>query len=71
MRSSSARFWSSVSLAFAITAMEVSGITWKGQSIEDIEMLREFPADVVRVLSDTNGFILRRGAVPSEKVMFW
>ncbi len=31
-------------------------------------MLRELPADLVRALSDTNGFILHGGAVPSEKV---
>ena len=48
--------------------MDVSGITWKGESIEDVELLRELPADLVRALSDTNGFILRGGAVPSEKV---
>lgn len=48
--------------------MDVSGITWKGESIEDVEILRELPADLVGVLGDTNGFILRGGAVPSEKV---
>src|SRR5206468_12217163 len=43
--------------------MDIPGITWKGDSIEDIEILRELPADLVRVLSDTNGFILHEGAV--------
>ena len=48
--------------------MDVSGITWKGESIEDAEISRELRAELVRVLSDTNGFILHGGAVPSEKV---
>src|SRR2546429_7802527 len=43
--------------------MDISGITWKGESIEDVEILRELPADLVRVLGDTNGFILHEGAV--------
>ena len=43
--------------------MEIPGITWKGESIEDVAILRELPADLVRVLSDTNGFILHEGAV--------
>ena len=43
--------------------MDIPGITWKGDSIEDIEILSELPADLVRVLSDTNGFILHEGAV--------
>jgi hypothetical protein len=48
--------------------MDDSGITWKGERIKDVEILRELPADLVRALSDTNGFILHGGAVPSEKV---
>jgi hypothetical protein len=43
--------------------MDIPGITWKGESIEDVEILRELPTDLVRVLSDTNGFILHEGAV--------
>jgi len=43
--------------------MDIPGITWKGESIEDIEILRELPVELVRVLSDTNGFILHEGAV--------
>jgi len=43
--------------------MDIPGITWKGESIEDAEILRELPADLVRVLTDTNGFILHEGAV--------
>jgi len=52
---------------FAITAMDVSGITWKGGSIDHVQILRKLPADLVRALSDTNGFIFHGGAVPSEK----
>ena len=43
--------------------MDIPGITWKGESIEDVEILRELPADLVRVLSETNGFILHEGAL--------
>src|SRR5215208_1136534 len=43
--------------------MDIPGITWKHESIEDVEMLPELPADLVRVLQDTNGFILYGGAV--------
>src|SRR6267378_5421011 len=43
--------------------MDIPGITWRGESIEDVEILRELPTDLVRVLSDTNGFILHEGAV--------
>lgn len=43
--------------------MNISGITWKGESIEDVELLRELPAELVRILSNTNGFILHEGAV--------
>ena len=38
--------------------MDIRGITWKGESIDDVEIPRELPADLVRVLGDTNGFIL-------------
>ena len=43
--------------------MDIPGITWKGESIEDVEILRELPAELVRVLSETNGFILHQGAI--------
>jgi hypothetical protein len=43
--------------------MNILGITWKGESIEDVEILRELPTDLARVLSDTNGFILHEGAL--------
>ncbi len=43
--------------------MDIPCITWKGESIEDVEILRQLPPELVRVLSDTNGFILHAGAV--------
>lgn len=43
--------------------MNISGITWQGESVDDVEILRELPADLVRILSDTNGFILHDGAL--------
>jgi hypothetical protein len=43
--------------------MEIPGITFKGESIEDVEILSELPTDLVRILSDTNGFILHEGAL--------
>jgi hypothetical protein len=43
--------------------MDMPGITWRGESIEDVEILRELPAELVRLLADTNGFILHEGAV--------
>lgn len=43
--------------------MNIPGITWQGESIEDIEILPELPADLVQLLSDKNGFILHEGAL--------
>ena len=43
--------------------MNISGITWRGESIDDVEILRELPPSLVRILSDTNGFILHDGAL--------
>ncbi len=43
--------------------MDIPGITWKGQSIDDVEILPDLPPDLVRVLSQTNGFILHEGAL--------
>jgi hypothetical protein len=39
------------------------GMTWKGESIEDVEILRELPQELFRVLSEVNGFILHEGAL--------
>lgn len=38
-------------------------ITWQGRRIDDVELLRDLPANLVRVLGETNGFILHNGAV--------
>jgi len=43
--------------------MNISGITWRGGKIDDLEILRELPPGLVRVLSEVNGFILHEGAV--------
>lgn len=43
--------------------MSIAGITWQGASIGDAEILPELPPDLVRLLSDTNGFILHEGAL--------
>ena len=43
--------------------MDIRGITWQGESIDDVEILRDLPAELVRLLSDINGFILHEGAV--------
>jgi hypothetical protein len=43
--------------------MNLRGTTWKGESIEDVEILRELPSCLISILSDTNGFILHEGAV--------
>ena len=43
--------------------MTVPGITWKGESIDDVEILPDLPGDLRRVLIDTNGFILHEGAL--------
>lgn len=43
--------------------MNISDITWRGESIDDVELLHELPPGLVRILSDTNGFILGDGAL--------
>jgi len=43
--------------------MTIPGITWKGESIDDVEILPDLPGDLCRMLSDTNGFILHEGAL--------
>lgn len=42
--------------------IDIPGITWKGESIDDVELLSKLPPELVRVLSDKNGFILHDGA---------
>lgn len=43
--------------------MNITGITWRGESIDDVEILRDLPTGLVRVLGDTNGFIVHNGAL--------
>lgn len=43
--------------------MNIPGITWQGASIDDVEILRELPQELVAQLSMVNGFIVCRGAV--------
>jgi len=43
--------------------MNIPGITWRGESIDDVELLRELPSALIRVLIETNGFILHEGAL--------
>jgi len=43
--------------------MNISSITWRGKSVDDIEVLRELPPELVRILAETNGFILHDGAL--------
>jgi hypothetical protein len=43
--------------------MDIPGITWKGESIDDVEILPDLPPDLVHILSQTNGFILHEGAL--------
>jgi hypothetical protein len=42
--------------------MNISGITWRGDGIDDFEILRELPPALGQVLSENNGFILHKGA---------
>jgi hypothetical protein len=41
----------------------LDGMTWKGESIDDVEILRELPPELFRILSQVNGFILHEGAL--------
>src|SRR5215472_10564262 len=43
--------------------MNIPGITWRSESIDDVEILRDLPSSLVRVLSDINGFILHDGGL--------
>lgn len=43
--------------------MNITGITWKGESIDDVEILREIPSELLHLLSEINGFILHEGAL--------
>jgi hypothetical protein len=43
--------------------MDIPGITWRGESIDDVEIFRELPPQLRDVLSETNGFIIHKGAL--------
>ncbi len=43
--------------------MNISNITWRGESIDDVEILRELPHRLVSVLAEANGFIVHEGAL--------
>ncbi|HZO85002.1 MAG TPA: hypothetical protein VFC26_07305, partial [Verrucomicrobiae bacterium] len=43
--------------------MNISGITWRGDSIDDVEILPEVRANLFQILSQINGFILHDGAL--------
>jgi hypothetical protein len=43
--------------------MELPGITWTTEEMDDSEILSELPADLVTVLCEKNGFILHDGAL--------
>src|SRR5262245_39839314 len=48
---------------FVITRMSISGITWRGESPDDIEILRELPQALSVLLADMNGCVLHSGAL--------
>lgn len=41
----------------------IPGITWRGERIEDVEILSELPSELTMILQEVNGFILHQGAV--------
>lgn len=41
----------------------IPSITWKGESIDDVEILSKLPSELTTLLSEVDGFILHRGAV--------
>jgi hypothetical protein len=43
--------------------MKISNITWRGESIEDIEVLRELPVELTQILSEVNGFVIHEGVL--------
>lgn len=46
-----------------VEPFQIDGITWKGESIDDVEILRDLPQDLFRILSQVNGFILHEGVL--------
>jgi hypothetical protein len=43
--------------------MDIPGITWRGESIDDVEILRDLPTQLRDLLSEVNGFIVYEGAL--------
>jgi hypothetical protein len=43
--------------------MNIAGITWRGESIDDVEILHDLVPALVHLLSSKNGFILHKGAL--------
>jgi len=43
--------------------MNIPSITWRGESPDDIEIMRELPPELVSVLAEVNGFIVHSGAL--------
>ena len=50
-------------MALLLLQMNLPGITWRGESIDDIEILPQLPKDLVSLLAEVNGFILHNGAI--------
>ena len=43
--------------------MKIPSVTWQGESIDDIDILRELPRGLTDLLGEINGFILHGGAI--------
>ena len=43
--------------------MNIPDITWRGESIDDVEILRDVPKPLLDILSSVNGFILHYGVI--------
>lgn len=42
---------------------EIGKVTMRGPSVDDVDLMRTLPEELIRVLQDTNGFILFDGAL--------
>jgi hypothetical protein len=42
--------------------MSISSVTWHGAAIDDAELLKDLPPELVDILNHTNGFIVHHGA---------
>ena len=43
--------------------LKIEGITWRGPSIDDVELLPELASDLRSLLAEVNGFILHNGGL--------